>query len=286
MENFSDRKVMSNRTNDILIEKVKRDINEPIQQAHFHPYYEIGYLLAGKRQMTVNHSIYTMERGDIVLVNRGDLHKGSNVTHAGEVIEWIGLYFTEDYLKPFMEVMGVQEACECFSHCIVKIPAKRREYVEELFKKMLYEYEKIDALSPLLVKSYFYELLSLIIRCEQNKAEEVKKLDPDDELIANAAEYIYNNYYMNITLEDIAKKYNMSKSAFSKKFKTLTGCGFKEYLISVRIKEACMRLVETDLSITDIALDCGFSDSNYFGDAFRKVKGVAPNKYRRNKGMV
>ncbi len=45
-------------------------------------------------------------------------------------------------------------------------------------------------------------------------------------------------------------------------------------------------LLNTNQSITEIAEKCGFNDSNYFGDAFRKVKGVSPNKYRKNKGIV
>ena len=55
---------------------------------------------------------------------------------------------------------------------------------------------------------------------------------------------------------------------------------------SIRIKNACRLLLETKLSITDIAFECGFNDSNYFGDAFRHMKGVSPNKYRKNKELV
>lgn len=39
---------------------------------------------------------------------------------------------------------------------------------------------------------------------------------------------------------------------------------------------------ETNKSITDIAFECGFNDSNYFGDSFRKIKGISPRKYRKN----
>ena len=41
-------------------------------------------------------------------------------------------------------------------------------------------------------------------------------------------------------------------------------------------------LLETNKSITDIAFECGFNDSNYFGDSFRKIKGISPRKYRKN----
>ena len=84
-------------------------------------------------------------------------------------------------------------------------------------------------------------------------------------------------------LEDVAKKFNLSRSYLSKKFKSVTGFGFKEYIINVRIQHACELLLNTNKSITDIAFECGFNDSNYFGDAFRRTKGISPNKYRKNK---
>lgn len=84
----------------------------------------------------------------------------------------------------------------------------------------------------------------------------------------------------------MADKFHISKSYLSKKFKSVTGFGFKEYLVNVRIKNACTLLLDTNKSITDIAFECGFNDSNYFGDAFRHVKGMSPNKYRRNKETI
>lgn len=275
-------KKYSSRTKDILVEKVKRDINTSIQPMHFHPYYEIGYVVSGKRQMTIDHDIFSLERGDLVLVNKEAVHKGSSVARRDEYIEWIGLYFSDDYIKPFVECLGIDNMMGFFNSGVIKIPSGRREHVEELFGKMMFEYEKRDEMSTLLVRCYFEELFAFLYRLYKNGDTDKTKISPDDELIAKAAEYMYKNFAKDITLEDVAYKYNMSKSHFSKKFKAVTGCGFKEYLISVRLKEACRLLIDTSRSITDIALDCGFSDSNYFGDAFKKIKGMSPKQYRKN----
>jgi YesN/AraC family two-component response regulator len=45
-------------------------------------------------------------------------------------------------------------------------------------------------------------------------------------------------------------------------------------------------LLSTSKSITEIAIECGFGDGNYFGDAFKKIKGVAPRVYRNMQGMI
>lgn len=275
-------KIYSSRTKDILVEKVKRDINTSVQPMHFHPYYEIGYVLSGKRQMTIDHDIYSLEKGDLVLVSKEAVHKGTSVQRKDEYIEWIGLYFSDDYIKPFVDTLGLESIDSYLRSGVIKIPSGRREYVEELFGKMLFEYERKDDLSSLLVRCYFEELFAFLYRLYKNGNTDKTKISPDDELIAKAAEYMYKNFAKDITLDEVALKYNMSKSHFSKKFKAVTGCGFKEYLISVRLKEACRLLIDTSKSITEIALDCGFSDSNYFGDAFKKVKGMSPKQYRKN----
>ena len=100
------------------------------------------------------------------------------------------------------------------------------------------------------------------------------------------ATYIYTHYNEKLVLEDMAERFNLSRSYLSKKFKSVTGFGFKEYIINVRIKHACELLPNTNKSITTIAFECGFNDSNYFGDAFRRTKGVSPNKYRRNQERI
>ena len=83
-------------------------------------------------------------------------------------------------------------------------------------------------------------------------------------------------------MASIARVVNLSPSYLSKKFKASTGFGYREYLVLVRVQAASVMLLETNKSIAEIALACGFRDSNYFGDAFKREKGVSPSAYRKN----
>ena len=96
-----------------------------------------------------------------------------------------------------------------------------------------------------------------------------------------AVEYINNNFAENITLEEISEKFHVSKSHFSRKFKEVTGIGFNEYILLVRIKYSELLLMETDLSITEISGKCGFNSSCYFTSVFKKYKGMTPFKFRK-----
>ena len=97
----------------------------------------------------------------------------------------------------------------------------------------------------------------------------------------NAIRYINEHYAENITLSSVARILLMEETYFSKKFKQLTGLGFKEFLIQTRIKKAEELLAVTRLEIGEIAEKCGFSSSNYFGDAFKKINGISPRQYRK-----
>lgn len=275
---------ISDMPNDFKISKVKRDSTYTKQSSHIHPYYEIFYLINGDCTFFIDHNIYKLNRGDLVIVPAGEIHK-STYPETGYSERFV-VSFRENNLGWINEILGEEIVKQSLNMGVISIPDKRRDYVESLMHKMLFESEGQDILSPAFIKTGLIELLLFIIRCQRYEENVVKEIDVDNQLMQEIATYIYDNYDKKISLDDMSRKFHISRSYLSKKFKTITGFGFKEYLINVRIKNACTLLLETNKSITDIAFECGFNDSNYFGDAFRHVKGVSPNKYRKNKEAI
>lgn len=275
---------MSDMPSDFKIAKVRRENTDTKQSSHIHPYYEIFYLINGDCTFFIDHNIYKLNRGDLVIVPAGEIHK-STYPETGYSERFV-VSFRENNLGWINEILGEEMVKQSLNMGIISIPDKRRDYVESLMYKMLFESEGQDILSPAFIKTGLIELLLFIIRCQRYEENVVKEIDVDNQLMQEIATYIYDNYDKRISLDDMSRKFHISRSYLSKKFKTITGFGFKEYLINVRIKNACRLLLETNKSITDIAFECGFNDSNYFGDAFRHVKGVSPNKYRKNKETI
>ncbi len=270
--------------NHFSISQVKRNAYFDMKEAHVHPYYEIYYLLSGKRRIFVNHTIYVVNKGDIVAIEKGALHRSTYL--ADKSHERIVINFTDEFVRPLYDEFGRDLVLKCFKNPHMTIPASRREYVDNLMQKMEYEYKIPDTFSRRLLKNHLYELLIFLIRCQEFQYSTIEELDAVDEVIQEVAKYICLNYNTVITLEDAAKQANMSPAYFSRKFKRTTGFGFKEYLSNVRLREAATLLLETNDSITDIALRCGYNDSNYFGDVFKKMKGMSPYQYRKNKGVI
>lgn len=264
---------------DFKVYKVKRDASQKIQEPHIHPYYEIFYLINGDCTFFLNHNIYQLNRGDLVIVPKGEIHNAT-YPELGTSERYV-VCFRESNLSWLEEFIGKDMLSETIEGGVISIPERRREYVESLMAKMVFENDGPDMLSPAFIKTGLVELFLFIIRCQRFEQNVIKEIDVDNQLMQEIATYIYQNYDKRLTLVGMSEKFNISRSYLSKKFKVVTGFGFKEYVVNVRIKNACRLLLETNKSITDIAFECGFNDSNYFGDAFRHVKGMSPNKYRK-----
>ena len=266
------------------ITQVKGKAYAEMKDAHYHPYYEFYYLLSGTRKIFINDTIYSVKKGDLIIIPKGELHR---TTYIGEEThERIVMDFNDAFLEPLISKIGYDAFNKCFDNRQLSIPPNRREYVEELFGKILREHNGVDTYSTIILSLYVYELIMFVLRCGEYSDHPCSVAEIGDDIISDAARYISSNFTHDFSLTQLAAKYNMSPSYFSRKFKLCTGFGYKEYLITIRILEAGKLLLNTDLSITEIAEKCGFDDSNYFGDSFKKVKGISPREYRKANGIV
>ena len=89
------------------------------------------------------------------------------------------------------------------------------------------------------------------------------------------------NYKEEITLSSAAEMAGFEKTYFSKLFRSITGFGFQDYLLQTRILAAEPLLKDPTRSINDVAEACGFSSGNYFGDVFKRYRGISPTEYKK-----
>jgi AraC-like DNA-binding protein/mannose-6-phosphate isomerase-like protein (cupin superfamily) len=99
--------------------------------------------------------------------------------------------------------------------------------------------------------------------------------------VGNVIGALENNFSKDWKLDDLTKIAHMSKSSLLTVFRKATGQPPIEYLVRLRIQKAMDLLRTTNLTITDIALEVGFNDSNYFTRQFRRVVGDTPRTYRK-----
>ena len=104
--------------------------------------------------------------------------------------------------------------------------------------------------------------------------------EPPSDAIARACLYMKQHLKEPLTRGDVASQVFLSSSYFGQLFKKTMGVGYNEYLTNLRIEQA-KKLLDSNISIREIALAVGFQDTRYFSEVFYKKTGYIPSEYRR-----
>lgn len=263
----------------VYINSVRRTAGYRMSENHFHYYYELYYVRKGHCQLFVGSSLFDLSSGDCVLIPMGDNHIIRYLTDCTRV----NLYFTKNDEADSLDVISSRTRADFTIPHFFHIPYRYLGNVDMIIDDMLKEEKVDDSLTPQMQAANLKRLFIMILRyADFDDDRMVQDLKTKDSSIIGAARYIASNYQNPITLEQVATVAGLSPTYFSKKFHMVTGMRVKEYICYHRLKNAAMELVSTKHSITQIALNNGFSDSNYFKDAFRKMYGCSPRDYRAN----
>ena len=133
----------------------------------------------------------------------------------------------------------------------------------------------------LFAQSKFFQVWSLLYQNTIAKnGFEFAETDPMSPL-KTMISYIQKNYQDKITLRDVAEAGMMCQSKCCRLFRDALKQSPIEYLQNYRIGKGLYLLDHTDMSITEIALECGFHGASYFTETFRKLNGMTPKEYRK-----
>lgn len=257
-------------------------------QAHIHNYIEIIYALSGKYQILLNNQNYSFLEGDMVLINSNEIHTIFSLSEGNNryvVIKFepellyttVQSVFEMKYVMPFILNESTHQKVFMKSeieHTVIPglIHEINKEYSEKLYGYELAIKANIFHLFLLILRRWNEQNIDLNIDEEINK-DMIKRIGP-------VFDYIEENYQNDITALDMAKHCNISYSYFSRLFTRIMKRNFREYLNYVRITKSEYLLTSTDLNITEIALQVGFSTSSYYIQQFKLYKDISPKQYQ------
>ena len=99
--------------------------------------------------------------------------------------------------------------------------------------------------------------------------------------VERIAIYIAQNYFNPIKVSDIGQSVGLHPDYANSIFKKAFGCTLSEFIIEERISHAQRKLVTTDMSITEIAFECGFNSISHFNAAFLKINRCTPREFKK-----
>lgn len=231
----------------------------PLYPLHWHTYIEILYVIEGNYIAQYGNDIINVTEDSFLIVNGNELHQS-----IGGMRRYAFLLVNPAFFnKP-----------EIILKRLVRDPC-----LSELMHKMIDERRKNDEFSELNIRGYAYLLITYLYRNYAYKIIDKRDYEQYSQKKINLNEcikYIHDNYNKDISPEYIADMANVSQYHFCNIFKEFTGQTFKEYHNRIRIHKAIELLGATDMSVTEIAISCGFNDSNYFTRKFRQITGKTP----------
>ena len=150
-------------------------------------------------------------------------------------------------------------------------------------EKQISYFQKMSDISEAGLQSYaslqalFYEIIVALANNEKNN--DIKNFS----VIKKGIEYLENDTSLNLSVAEISKMCNVTQNYFCRLFKEYSGITPQEYLLKAKISKAKIALRETNLTVFEIAEQCGFQDGSYFCRIFKKKTGVSPLKYRKSR---
>lgn len=257
------------------------EANHPRYQMpyHWHPEYEIIRILKGSFHLTIDGKSIVAGKDDVLFIQGGTLHGGMPDDCTYECIVFdLRLLLSNNKIcnKQIQQLIRHEISIELLLSAN-ELPLKKP--LEDLFtsmanKRPFYEFAAQGAFYELLGILFEEQAYQVNINIHNNvSAQQIKRFK-------DVLSYIEEHYTESISLEDMASVAGLSPRYFCRFFRKMTQCTPMEYLNYYRIECACEQLAEIQISITDVALNCGFNDISYFIKSFHRAKGVTPKQYK------
>jgi AraC-like DNA-binding protein len=251
---------------------------------HYHPEFELTLIVNGQGKRFVGDHVANFEAGDLVLL-------GSNLPHFWrsdarskndtELHEAVVIQFSIDFVSHILTNLP-----ECVSIIALLNVAKSGIRFSKMLAPFIWKVFETVGVNRLvalisalqkLAESEEYELLA-------SKGFNIKPDETENERMRKIIEFTLENFKEDIPLDTIAEVANLTVPSFCRYFKSRTRKTYIYFLNEIRLSNARKMLMDNQLDISQICIECGFQNLSHFHRIFKNQTGVTPMVYRRRFG--
>ena len=245
------------------------------REKHWHTSVEIFAVQEGHLSLFLNDQEYPLGAGELIIINSNEIHS----IHAPEknqtVVLQIPLKQFENYFtaQRFIRFRGQEETTD--------------KKLTSLIKKLYKTYVDRETGYEFKTMSIFYEIMYILIRdyrvteAKEKEIRHSRRLD----VLSKITTYMREHYKEDLKLSELAATFGYSDAYLSRMFQKYAKINYKTYLQDIRMAYAYRDLLNTDHTISQIALDNGFCSSRGFSGEFQKRYGILPSEMRRQENQ-
>ncbi len=257
---------------------------------HSHDFYEINLIIRGSGRHYIESNSCDVAEGSVFVIP-------PHIQHGYYPYSRLDVYHLLIHPEFFSRYASELYACPGYTALFEIEPFLRCRFEKALFltlnsgvlKQLLLEFEELERLYSmqyggkyvLLNARTLYLIGGLCQMMSLTGAASPGQSAPDYRPILQCMESIRRNPGEKLTVSILAKQAGMSRSTFLRHFGTICSCTPMEYLMQTRLEKAKELLLSTPLSVTQIALECGFYDCSHLIRHFVQAFGVPPAAYRK-----
>lgn len=265
-------------------------LDSATQLTHKHNFFQIVYILEGTGFQIINGNRYPFKKGDIFLITPSD-HHSYQLDHTPL---FCVIDFTENFFhksarsrEEKIDVSDFFKRLEYLFYNQHNVKGSLSNYqnknlVETLIQQLITEKGSDMMFGKIITQNIIFLLLNIIARSIQQDILEysgtVLPKSRSNEVISHIQHYIFEKD--KITIDHIAKSLGTSKGHLSRSFKKDTGRTIKEYITLYKLDIIKSRLKTSDLTVSEIAFELGFTDESHLNKMFKNAFGITAKQFR------
>lgn len=243
---------------------------------HYHKEYELFWISEGEMRFGIENEEYIISSGTVIFIEPNIVHYAYDTPENGYhhfyslIFDVSALGNADDPCRKALESVKINRFLVIPKHIF-----SESDKLFEMMKNYVFGEE-------IKMKTFLFELISYIIMSNQF----TKHSDPKINKLCSAAaintaiKYIEEHYKEKLSISDVLAKVSYSKSHLMRLFKNKTGLSFIDYLNKYRIEKSCLELLYSNKSISNIAVDNGFNNVQYYSKIFKMFMDTTPKRYR------
>ena len=256
---------------------------------HYHDHYQICFVTKGSITHSQGNDSVCLCAGDAYIVSPGFVHKLRFEDPSTELLildfsmALLHTDFRQSYAFRFLQ--DLQSHHDTGAIPLQLTPdADQRCSIEALFECLLRQQASSCPAELSTAASLIVAIVYLLAQCYYSnpKTDRQPWNSADDaQLLRRCVVYVDTHYTQPLSADSLAKKFGLSQSAFSAAFQQHTGLSLHKYIVQKRIQKAQILIrSHEDMSLSDVAANCGYVDNSTFYRNFLRLTGITPTKYK------